>query len=1250
MLSFNEAYNFTCPSQAHWIIRAKAMCKPPKNYTCLFDITFRVNVYREICNRPRILDRGHKYVFQPNLNKATCSATRYQPEIFKTNGYSDCTYQKSLCNSLGQETYEYGNITVDIKCMCNTDRGYTFVMNSKNQCYCNPSTDDCSCYLGINQYNKTIGLNDIKCYDDTKRTGSRYLGNRFNISRKIKIIEFDNYNYNLNYYKYHIEAFQWVLTLSLASCVVCVVCIILLTNRRQLRRCIEPPNIFPEAINHLSEEDKIRYNELMQTEKKENRYFVRIMIVGKESTGKTCLLRRLLKEDISGVSSTDGVDIVVRRCKINIRDGKWIIGKEIDDDKVSRIKRALIPNAEDRNTDNIEVDERKNISHGDDISTYKKDTTTDIMVIRDKSEDTNESELLVMLEDFKAKSKVNLDKKGDTNQSSSLVMPEDITSDAKINLDNNKETNKSSSLVMPEDLMSNMFSKSTVNSPSNLYALCELWDFAGQKEFYATHQAFLTSSAVYLVVADMKDDISKQGLGQYFADFQHIGEYVDFWFDSIHCHRTTDKPARYGHFDPPILLVFTGKDKYDKADFKKREKELNDQIDQVLGFQSKYHHLHNKFYLSNTNDSDTEFEKLQYAIYDTARKMGNWGNAFPLKWILLEHLIEINKNDNKHFINFTDMSNLAKHPDINILEKEDLLLFLRFQHNVGNIIFFANIPDLIILRPQWLADAFRCLVSDRVENRRLHHHEDWTLFIRQGKISESLITELFKAKDGSQLSEQTNNLHAVMEKLDILVKIGNSNYIMPSMMPPSTFDVVCEKFDILTQKCKRTSWLCFKFEFLPPSFFNHLSAWFIRNYYSSKVEGGIALYRGICMFDIDGSGGTKILVTMSTDTIALQLVSFSEEEGFGSTCSDIYREVKQLIEDIKERYKVKISFKLHFKCSDGYYFQDTFEYEKLTSEKECFCTQHKQMHRSDQIYSPWMNNEVTRIPDRANISTKQDDHNPKNEPKKEAQDQTSVKTNLPDYVNLRQQINIKMSKNENQMITSCIKIDNTLVFTDCSNKRLIICNSDGTDIHHIPLSYTPDYVTVVNINTVAVSCTFDRTILIINISTCSVTSTINTSGYCSGISYNDNNLYVVIDLSIIHVMDLTGKVIRTIPLPSDSIHDITVDRDRLVCIDYTSIYCCSLDGKLIWKFKKDEFQDLSRVTKDDEGNVYVTDYNTNTVVVISHDGIHYRELLTKSDGLNWSWGIYFDKQENILLVCNHYDGKVFLFDVKRKST
>ncbi|CAG2244026.1 unnamed protein product [Mytilus edulis] len=208
------------------------------------------------------------------------------------------------------------------------------------------------------------------------------------------------------------------------------------------------------------------------------------------------------------------------------------------------------------------------------------------------------------------------------------------------------------------------------------------------------------------------------------------------------------------------------------------------------------------------------------------------------------------------------------------------------------------------------------------------------------------------------------------------------------------------------------------------------------------------------------------------------------------------------------------------------------------------------------------------------------DHRPQKMHQAFAQDQASVKTNLPVSVTLRQQFYIKESINEYRTITSCIKINNTLVFTDLFNMSLIICNGNGTNIHHMPLSHTPWFITELESNTVAVSIT----ILIIDISTDTVTRTIKTSGYCYGISYtcNDNNLYVVINRSIIHVMDLTGKVIRTIPLPSDSIHDITVDRDRLVCTDFRSIYCCSLDGKLIWNFKKDKSQDLRRVTTDDE--------------------------------------------------------------------
>lgn len=88
-------------------------------------------------------------------------------------------------------------------------------------------------------------------------------------------------------------------------------------------------SVSSESLKKLPERERIRYNDILQSSKTEPRYFVRIMIVGKQSAGKTCLLRRLLKEDIDNVSSTDGVDIVTRRCKINIENGEWTIDKGV---------------------------------------------------------------------------------------------------------------------------------------------------------------------------------------------------------------------------------------------------------------------------------------------------------------------------------------------------------------------------------------------------------------------------------------------------------------------------------------------------------------------------------------------------------------------------------------------------------------------------------------------------------------------------------------------------------------------------------------------------------------------------------------------------------------------------------------------------------------------------------------------------------------------------------------------------------
>jgi len=66
------------------------------------------------------------------------------------------------------------------------------------------------------------------------------------------------------------------------------------------------------------------------------------------------------------------------------------------------------------------------------------------------------------------------------------------------------------------------------------------------------------------------------------------------------------------------------------------------------------------------------------------------------------------------------------------------------------------------------------------------------------------------------------------------------------------------------------------------------------------------------------------------------------------------------------------------------------------------------------------------------------------------------------------------------------------------------------------------------------------------------------------------------------------------------------------------------------------------LTADNNSNVYVTSYGSNSVVVLEPDGRQGRQLTSSDDGLKYPTRIYFDKSKSRLLVTND-NGTVFLY-------
>lgn len=64
------------------------------------------------------------------------------------------------------------------------------------------------------------------------------------------------------------------------------------------------------------------------------------------------------------------------------------------------------------------------------------------------------------------------------------------------------------------------------------------------------------------------------------------------------------------------------------------------------------------------------------------------------------------------------------------------------------------------------------------------------------------------------------------------------------------------------------------------------------------------------------------------------------------------------------------------------------------------------------------------------------------------------------------------------------------------------------------------------------------------------------------------------------------------------------------------------------------FNDVRGIVVDSNGYVYVSDFNTNRVIVVSQEENKHRVLLSEKDGGFLPQSLFFDRTNNKLLIAN----------------
>ncbi|KAH3873787.1 hypothetical protein DPMN_037027, partial [Dreissena polymorpha] len=297
------------------------------------------------------------------------------------------------------------------------------------------------------------------------------------------------------------------------------------------------------------------------------------------------------------------------------------------------------------------------------------------------------------------------------------------------------------------------------------------WDFAGQKEYYATHQYFLSPRSLYLVLWNLKQ--GEQGI-----------EDLKQWLVNIQAQAQGSAVMIVGtHLDE----IQKNRGLYTKTWEKEMEQKIRDKYCRQDNENNGLPNVIDIFSVA-AGKSPKYIEELKNRIYShvfqlrhPARKTEKLlGHKVPKKYLNLQKCIEIIANsrlkeqkdpilDNNHYMLLV-MDEMQKlDPDVTFRNKNDVDQATRFLHENGVILHFEDIAlrDWYFIQPQWLCDKLAKVVSHKLQGYR-----------NEGVMKKTVLEDIYKESRNMSLV-----IDSLLNKFEVALAIDNDQILLPSLLP-----------------------------------------------------------------------------------------------------------------------------------------------------------------------------------------------------------------------------------------------------------------------------------------------------------------------------------------------------------------------------------------------------------------------------------------------------------------------------------
>ncbi|GAM17642.1 hypothetical protein SAMD00019534_008170 [Acytostelium subglobosum LB1] len=397
------------------------------------------------------------------------------------------------------------------------------------------------------------------------------------------------------------------------------------------------------------------------------------------------------------------------------------------------------------------------------------------------------------------------------------------------------------------------------------------WDFGGQQVFYPTHQFFLTSRALYLVVFKLTD--------------ANWAERVEYWIRQI------KSICEYG-IKPALFFVGTHTDVCTQEQLNECEMIIKRSFMGLTRVKDPV-----CFVSCNTGKGVKDLKKK---LSQEAEKSGLIKKDIPGTYILLEHrLTRRGANPGKMFaagpssLNLGSSNSLSmsgsssqsvkdRYIEFSEYEREAELSHMKlpddlpgataFLHNLGIILHYntPSLKHLVVLDPQWLADVMSSLIT---------FSHNW---IKKGILVHNELTSIWGGRYDPSLWPV---LLKILEKFEVAYELPGrveveGRSLIPSLLPE---EPELEILKIIEREWMPTADLVetkqnvhffgrdYNFEFMPLGFFSrlllrilHISGIIVKTYWRNGI-----------LLDIINTASQK----------QQALVTFKKRKNFGSADS-----------------------------------------------------------------------------------------------------------------------------------------------------------------------------------------------------------------------------------------------------------------------------------------------------------------------------------------------------------------------------